>query len=160
MPSICCTVGEEQTLVYCTICYEQSAQYARRNVHRYDENRLFCKEKWRTEMLLAFACKQLVVGQNISQPQDISTKHQHQRSNSFQKNNPILSIRFQVLNWHVSAWRCWTRGSSTSIPTSIAPRLCCGCAALQSVSVCFALQIVLSASLHGFKLVFLVSARN
>ena len=45
---------------------------------------------------------------------------------------------------------------------SIALRLCCGCAALQSVSVCFALQFVQSASLHSlsfkFKLVFLVSA--
>ena len=53
-------------------------------------------------------------------------------ANSFQ-DSPILSIRFEVLNWHVSAWRCWTRGGITSIPTSIAP-LCCVCAALQSVS--------------------------
>ena len=62
----------------------------------------------------------------------------------------LLSIRFEVLNWYVSAWRCWTRGGITSIPTSFAPRLCCVCAALQSVSVCFALQIVQSASLHSF----------
>ena len=68
-----------------------------------------------------FACKHLVVWQNISQ-QDISTKHQQLRS------------RFEVLNWHVSAWRCRTRGVITSLPTSIAPRLCCVCAALQSVS--------------------------
>ena len=51
-----------------------------------------------------FACKQLVVWQNISQQQDISAKHQHQQSNSFQK-GPILSVRFEVLNWHISAWR-------------------------------------------------------
>ena len=31
---------------------------------------------------------------------------------------------------------------------------------LSAVSVCFALQIVQSASLHSFKLVFLISARN
>ena len=101
-----------------------------------------------------FACNQLAVLQNISQQQDISTKHQ-QRSNSFQ-DSPILSIRLEVLNWHVSG--C----SITSIPTSIAssvlprgPRLCC-----PSIRVSFALQIVHSASLHSFKLVFLVSARN
>ena len=105
-------------------------------------------------------CKQLFEWQNISQQQDISTKHQHQRSKSVQ-DSPILSICFEVLNWHVSAWRCWTRGGITSIPTSITRRLCCRVyAALQSVSVCFAVQIVLSASLHSFKLVFLVSARN
>ena len=56
---------------------------------------------------------------------------------------------------------CWTRGSITSIPTSIAPRLCCRvCAAFQSVSVCLALQIVQSASLHSFKLVLLVSVSH
>ena len=75
--------------------------------------------------------------------QDISTKHHHQGSNSFQ-DSPILLICFKVLNGHVSAWRCCTRGSITSIPTSVAPRLCCVCAARQSVSVCFALQIVQS----------------
>ena len=56
---------------------------------------------------------------------------------------------------HATAWRCWTRGGITPIPTSIAPspRLCCRvCAALQSV------QIVQSASLHS--IVFLVSART
>ena len=75
------------------------------------------------------ASKQLVEWQNISQQQDISTKHRHQRSNSF-KYSPILSIWFEALNWHISgfsAWRWWTRGSITSIPTSIAPRLCCVC---------------------------------
>ena len=80
-----------------------------------------------------FACKHLVVWQNFSQQQRISTKHQHQLSNLFQ-DSPILSIRFEVLNWHVSAWRWWTRGGITFIPTSIDPRPCV-CAPLQSVSV-------------------------
>ena len=149
MTSICCTICKEQSLVYWTVCKAQSAQYARRKVYRYVENRLFCKEKSIYRGAACFACKHLVVWQNISQQQDISTKHQHWRSNSF-RDSPILSIRFEVLHWHVSVWRCWTRGGITSIPTSIAPRLCCS--VLQSV------QIVQSASLHSFKLVFLVSA--
>ena len=106
-----------------------------------------------------FAYKQLVAWLNISQQYDSSAKHQHQLSNSFQ-NSPILSIRFEVLNWHVSAWRCWTKGSITSIPISIARRLCFVCAALQSVLVCLALQIVQSASLLSFKFVFVISARK
>ena len=59
-------------------------------------------------MYLGGACfesKQLDEWQNISQQQDISTKYQHQRSNSF-KNSPVLSICFEALNWHVSPWRC------------------------------------------------------
>ena len=70
-----------------------------------------------------FACKQLVGLQNISQQRDISTKRRHQQSISFQ-NSPILSICLEAFNWQSSAWRCWTRGSITSIPTIIAPRLC------------------------------------
>ena len=138
--SICCTICEEQSLVYWTVCEARSAQYAMRKVDWYVENRLFSKEKLMYLVAACFAswCRQLVISQNISQQQDISTKHQHQRSNSFQA-SPILSIRFELSNWHVSAWRCWTRGSITSISTSIAHRLCCSvCAALQSVSVCFA----------------------
>ena len=130
--SICCTICEEQCLVYCTVCKAQKAQYARHKVDQYVENRLLCKEILMYRVAACFACKQLVVWQNISQQQDISTNHQHQRSNSFQ-DSPILSIRFEVLNWYVSVWRCWTRGGITFIPTSIAP-LCCVCAALQSVS--------------------------
>ena len=128
--SICCTICKEQSLVYCTVCKAQKAQYARHKIDRYVENRLFCKKKliYRVAACFASWCRQLVVWQNISQQQDISTKHQHQRPNSFQ-GSPILSIRFEVLNWHVSAWRCWARGGITSIPTSIAPsllpRLCC-----------------------------------
>ena len=154
--SICCTICEEQSLVYWTVCKAQKAQYARHKIGQFVENRLFCKEKLMYLVAPCFAswCKQLVVWQNISQQQDISTKHQHQRSISF-KNSPILSICFEALKWHISAWRCWTGGSITSIPTSIAPSLCCRvCAALQSV------QIVQLASLHSFKLVFLVSART
>ena len=155
MTSICCTICEEQSLVYWTVCEKQSAQYARHKVYRYVENRLLCKENSIFRGAACFACNQLIVWQNISQQQDISTKHQHQRSNSLQDSGPILSIRFEVVHWHVSGWRCWTRGGITSISTSIAPRLCCRvCAALQSV------QIVQSASLHSFKLVFLVSART
>ena len=45
MTSICCTICEEQSLVYWTVCEAQSAQCARRKVYRYVENRLFCKEK-------------------------------------------------------------------------------------------------------------------
>ena len=156
MTSICCTICEEQSLVYWTVCEAQSAQYARRKVYWYVENRLFCKEKLMCRVAACFACKQLVVWQNISQQQDISTKHQHQRPNSFE-DSPTLSIRFEVLNWHVSAWRCWARGGITSIPNfpPALPLVCCRvCAALQSV------QIVQSASLHNFKLVFLVSART
>ena len=134
MTSICCTICTEQSLVYWTVCEAQSAQYARRKVYWYVENRLFCKEKSIYRGAACFAYKHLVVWQNISQQQDISTKHQHQWSNSIQ-DSPKMSIRFEVLHWHVSAWRCWTRGSITSIPSSIAPRLCCRvCAALQSVS--------------------------
>ena len=157
MTSICCTIPQEQSLVHCTVCEAQSAQYARRKVYQYVENRLFCKEKLMYRVAACFACKQLVVWQNISQQQDISTKHQHQRSTSLH-DSPILSIRLEVLNWHVSGWRCWTRGSITSIPTRIAlsvlPRLC-----RPSIRVSFTLQIVQSASLHSFKLVFLVSAQ-
>ena len=43
---------------------------------------------------------------------------------------------------------------------NIPPALPVICAALQSVSVCFALQIVQSALLHSFKLVFEVSAKK
>ena len=145
---------------YCTVCKAQKAQYARHKIDRYVENRLFCKKKliYRVAACFASWCRQLVVWQNISQQLDISTKHQLQRPNSFQ-DSPILSIRLEVLNWHVSGWRCWTRGSITSIPTRIASsvlsRLCC-----PSIRVSFALQIVQSASLHSFKFVFLVSART
>ena len=137
-----------------TICEAQSWSIGWKKVK-------FCKDKLMYLEAACFACNYLVVWQSISQQQDISTKHQYQQSNSFQ-DSPILSIRFEVLKWHVSAWtrRCWTRGGVTSIPTSIAPRLCCVCAALQAVSVCFALQIVQSASLHSFNFVFLVSARH
>ena len=148
MTSICCTICEEQSSVYCTV---QSAQYVRSKVYRYVENRLICKEKLMYRGAASFACKQLVVWQNVSQQQDISTKHEHQLSNSFQ-DSPILSIRFEVLNWHVSAWKLYYHTHSHQHCTSSVLQ------PLQSVSVCFALQIVQSASLHSFTLVFLVSA--
>ena len=99
MTSICCTIYEEQSLVYWTVCEAQSAQYARLKVYQHVENRLFCKEKSIYQCSACFACKHLVVWQNISQQQDISTKQQQLLSNSFQ-DSPILLIRFEVLNWH------------------------------------------------------------
>ena len=44
-----------------------------------------------------FAYKQLAVRHNIHNSRMISTKHQHQRSNSFQ-DSTVLSIRFEVVN--------------------------------------------------------------
>ena len=109
-----------------------------------------------------FACKWPVAWHNISkQPeQEISTKYQHpsQRSNSFQ-DSPILSIGLWDDENHVSSHDDINTMSFTTLlpvfyriyviihPTSITSRLCCVCAALQSVSLCFTLQIVQSASL-------------
>ena len=61
MTWICCTMCKEQSLVDCTACEAQSAQYARRKVYQYGENWLFCKEKSIYRGAACFACKQLVV---------------------------------------------------------------------------------------------------
>ena len=107
-----------------------------------------------------FACKQLFEWQNISQQQDISTKHQHQRSISFKKREPNIFDLFRSFELACQCMEMLNRRlyhihSHQHCPSSVL-RLC----ALQSVSGCFALQIVQSASLHNFKLVFLISAGN
>ena len=158
MTSICCTIYEEQSLVYWTVCEAQSAQYARRKVYRCVENRLFCKETSIYRCAACFACKHLVVWQNISQQQDISTKHQQLRIEFVSRQpNTVDSLRSVEL-----AFQCmemlnkrWTHiHSHQRFPSSVL-RLCC-----PSIRVSFALQIVQSASLHSFKLVFLKSAWN
>ena len=82
-------------------------------------------------------------------------KHQNQRSNSFQ-NSPILSICLKFwtgISVHGNA-------AQEVLAHPFPPALSLVCASLQSVSVCLALQIIQSASLHSFKLVFQVLARN
>ena len=80
-----------------------SAQYTRRKVYRYVENRLFCKEKPGCCLLCMQTSVCMAEYLTTAGLRDISTKHQYQQSNSCQ-DSPILSIRFEVLNWQVSAW--------------------------------------------------------
>ena len=73
----------------------------------------------------------------------------------FVSRQPNTVDSFRSLALACQCMEMLNKGGITSIPTSIAPRLSCRvCAALQSV------QIEQSASLHSFKLVFLVSART
>ena len=106
----------------------------------------------------SFACKQLFEWQNISQQQDISTKHEHQRSISF-KNSPILSICFEALNWHISL-AVHGDAEQEVVSHPFPPALPLVCAASVCPPIRVSVQIVQSASLHSFKLVFLVSAGN
>ena len=42
----------------------------------------------------------------------------------FVSKQPNTVDLFEILNWHISAWKCCPRSLSASIPTSIVPRLC------------------------------------
>ena len=108
-------------------------------------------------------CKQLqIVRQNIPQQQDISTKHQHQRSNSFQKTAQYF--RFVPKFWTAKSVHGDAEQEVVShpFPPASVLRLCCPSI---RVSV-LALQIVLSASLHrvaanaGSLWLFMVSDRS
>ena len=107
------------------MCESQSVQYVRRKVYRYVENQLFCKEK-----LKCMGCCLLCMQTSGCMAEYFTTAGYFYKIStsaiefvSKQPNTVDLFRGFAKLNWHISAWRCWARGSITSIPTSIAPRL-------------------------------------
>ena len=69
-----------------------------------------------------------------------------------------LVRKFELANQCMKIRNKYSMSSHQNCPSSV---LCClgPSTALQSVSVCFALHIVQSASLHSFTLVFLVSEK-
>ena len=139
----------------------QSALYARSKVYRKLKINCFARKNECTGVLLALHANNWLYGRIFHNSRIFLQNINISDRIRFKRIKTAQYCRFVSKFWtgmsvnedaeQDSRYKRWS--------TSIAPRLCCVCA-LQSLSVCFTLQMVQSASLHSFKLLFLVSARN